>query len=140
MAPDRGRSALDAIMLMGNGIEFMREHVPSNTRMHYIINNGGVAPNVVPDTAEMYLVARSPSSVVLAGIWARILKVAQGAAMMTETTVDVKIVSADASIVTNDVLAKQLNRTGTSWRLRIHARRKALRRRVAEKLAAGRRR
>jgi aminobenzoyl-glutamate utilization protein B len=53
-APDRGRSALDAVMLMGNGIEFMREHVPSSTRIHYIITKGGVAPNVVPDLAEFF--------------------------------------------------------------------------------------
>jgi len=51
-APERGRSALDAVMLMGTGIEFMREHVPSNTRIHYIVSNGGAAPNVVPDTAS----------------------------------------------------------------------------------------
>ena len=47
MAPARGRSALDAVMLMGNGVEFMREHVPSNTRIHYIISKGGVAPNII---------------------------------------------------------------------------------------------
>jgi aminobenzoyl-glutamate utilization protein B len=105
-APDRGRSALDAIMLMGNGIEFLREHVPSNTRIHYIITNGGVAPNVVPDTSELYLMARSPSSTTLEGIWARIQKIGQGAALMTETTLDVKIVSSDSNIIPNDVLAK----------------------------------
>lgn len=86
MAPDRGRSALDAVMLMGNGIEFLREHVPSNTRIHYVISKGGVAPNVVPDTAELYLMARSPSATLLDGIWARILKIGQGAALMTEAT------------------------------------------------------
>lgn len=48
-------------MLMGNGIEFMREHVNSNTRIHYFITKGGVAPNVVPDLAEMFLYARSPT-------------------------------------------------------------------------------
>ncbi len=106
MAPDRGRSALDAVMLMGNGIEFLREHVPANTRMHYIISNGGLAPNVVPDTAELYLMARSPTLPGLDLIWARIMKIAQGAAMMTETTLETNIVSSDANIVANDVLAK----------------------------------
>lgn len=104
-APDRGRSALDAVMLMGNGIEFMREHVPSNTRIHYIITKGGVAPNVVPDLSEMYLMARSPSMTTLNGVWARILKVAQGAELMTETKLDVKIISSDSNIIANDVLA-----------------------------------
>ena len=93
MAPDRGRSALDAVMLMGNGVEFLREHIPSNSRIHYIITNGGAAPNVVPDTAELYLLARNPSSTVLAGIWDRILKIGQGAALMTETTLEVREVS-----------------------------------------------
>jgi aminobenzoyl-glutamate utilization protein B len=105
MAPDRGRSALDAVMLMGNGIEFMREHVPSNTRMHYIITKGGVAPNVVPDLAQMDLIARSPSNTTLQGIWDRLLKVAQGAALMTGTTVEVTDLGSDANIIANDPLA-----------------------------------
>jgi aminobenzoyl-glutamate utilization protein B len=105
-APERGRSALDAVMLMGTGIEFMREHVPSNTRMHYIVSNGGAAPNVVPDTAELFLYARSPSLDTLDGIWGRIVKIGQGAAMMTETTLDVKILGSDNNIVANDALAK----------------------------------
>jgi aminobenzoyl-glutamate utilization protein B len=104
-APDRGRSALDAVMLMGNGIEFMREHIPSNTRIHYIITKGGVAPNIVPDLAQMDLMARNPSGQTLAGIWDRILKVSQGAALMTGTTLDVKIVSSDSNIIGNDALA-----------------------------------
>ena len=106
MAPDRGRSALDAIMLMGNGIEFMREHIPSNARVHYIITNGGAAPNIVPDTATMELMARSPTLPALDAVWKRILKIADGAAMMTETTVETRIQSSDANIIGNDALAK----------------------------------
>jgi aminobenzoyl-glutamate utilization protein B len=109
-APERGRSALDAIMLMGNGIEFLREHVPSNSRIHYIITNGGAAPNVVPDTAEMYLYARNPSSVVLGNVWSRILKIGQGAALMTETTLDVREIGGDTNVLPNDVLAKAAQR------------------------------
>ncbi len=106
LAPDRGRSALDAVMLMGNGIEFLREHVPSNTRIHYIISNGGAAPNIVPDIAELSLMARSPSLTALNGIWARIMKIAEGASMMTETTLEVKDIGSDANIIGNDPLAK----------------------------------
>lgn len=106
LAPDRGRSALDAVMLMGNGIEFLREHVPSNTRIHYIISNGGAAPNIVPDLAELSLMARSPSLTTLNEIWARILKIAQGAALMTETTLEVKDIDSDANIIGNEPLAK----------------------------------
>jgi aminobenzoyl-glutamate utilization protein B len=105
MAPERGRSALDAVMLMGNGIEFMREHVPSNSRMHYIITKGGVAPNIVPDLAQMDLVARNPSNTVLEDIWGRILKISQGAALMTGTTVEVTDIRGDANIIGNDALA-----------------------------------
>jgi len=105
-APDRGRSALDAVMLMGNGIEFLREHVPSNTRIHYIISNGGAAPNIVPDTAELYLYARSPSLSVLDDVWSRILRIANGAAMMTDTHLELKELSGSANIIPNDVLAK----------------------------------
>jgi aminobenzoyl-glutamate utilization protein B len=105
MAPERGRSALDAVMLMGNGIEFMREHVPSNTRMHYIISKGGVAPNIVPDLAQMDLVARSPSNATLREIWDRIQKIAQGATLMTGTTLEMKDIGGDANIIANDALA-----------------------------------
>lgn len=105
MAPDRGRSALDAVMLMGNGIEFMREHVPSNTRIHYIISKGGVAPNIVPDLAQMDLMARHPSNLTLDGIWDRLLKIAQGAALMTGTSVEVTDIGSDANIIGNDALA-----------------------------------
>ena len=105
LAPDRGRSALDAVMLMGNGIEFLREHIPSNSRIHYIITNGGAAPNIVPDTAELYLYARNPTLNVLSGVWDRILKIAQGAALMTETTLEIKDVGGVANILPNDALA-----------------------------------
>jgi len=110
LAPERGRSALDAVMLMGNGIEFLREHIPSNSRIHYVITNGGAAPNIVPDTAELYLYARNPSSVALSGVWNRILKISQGATLMTETTLDVKEIGGDANVLPNDALAKVAQR------------------------------
>ena len=106
MAPDRGRSALDAVMLMGTGIEYMREHVPSNTRIHYIVTKGGVAPNVVPDLSELYLMARSPDLGTLDDVWARLQKIAQGAGLMTETQLETKVIGGDANILGNDVLAK----------------------------------
>ena len=105
MAPDRGRSALDAVMLMGTGIEYMREHVPSNTRIHYIISKGGVAPNIVPDVAQMDLMARSPSNATLKEVWDRIEKIAQGAALMTGTTLEMRDIGSDANIIPNDALA-----------------------------------
>ena len=71
-APDRGRSALDGVMIFLNSVEYLREHVPQETRIHYIITNGGSAPNIVPAFAEANLVARNPDANVLAGIWERI--------------------------------------------------------------------
>ena len=105
MAPDRGRSALDAVMLMGTGVEYLREHVPSNTRIHYIISKGGVAPNIVPDLAQIDLMARSPFNSTLQEVWERIQKIAQGAVLMTGTTLEVKSIGGDANIIPNDPLA-----------------------------------
>jgi aminobenzoyl-glutamate utilization protein B len=70
------------------------------------VSNGGAAPNIVPDTAELFLYARSPSLDTLDGIWGRIEKIGQGAAMMTETTLDIRAIGGDANIVANDALAK----------------------------------
>jgi len=105
MAPERGRSALDGVMLTGMAVEMLREHVPSNTRIHYTISNGGGAPNVVPELAELHIYARHPFQQELEPIWQRILKCAQGASMATETSYEVSIVHAYSSILPNDVLA-----------------------------------
>src|SRR5579883_642355 len=87
-APERGRSALDGAMIMLNAVEFLREHVPQETRIHYIISNGGSAPNVVPAFAEVNLVARHPDAEVLNGIWDRIVKCAQAGALASETRLE----------------------------------------------------
>lgn len=104
-APERGRSALDAVMLAGTAVEYLREHVPSNTRLHYIISKGGVAPNVVPDVAELYIMARSPFQGTLEDVWGRVLKIEEGAGLMTETHPETHIVTSSANILGNDVLA-----------------------------------
>jgi aminobenzoyl-glutamate utilization protein B len=115
-APERGRSALDGVMLMGTGVEYMREHVPSSTRMHYVITKGGAAANIVPDLSQISMVARSPSSDTLAGVWERVENVAKGAALMTGTTVDVDVDASMSNILRNDALAavaqKNMNEVG----------------------------
>src|SRR6185369_6351486 len=73
-APERGRSALDGALLMAHAVDMLREHVPEETRMHYIVSNGGTASNVVPAFAEISLGARNPDAVVLDSIWERIVK------------------------------------------------------------------
>ena len=75
-------------MLMGNAMEFLREHVPSATRIHYIMTKGGVAPNIVPDDAEMFLYARHPSMPYPDRHLGPHFDCAKGAGQATETTVD----------------------------------------------------
>ncbi|GLX70942.1 amidohydrolase [Paenibacillus glycanilyticus] len=87
-APHLGRSALDAVELMNVGANYLREHVPDGSRIHYQITNGGLAPNIVPDKASVYYFLRGANRKQVDDLYARLIKVAQGAAMMTETTVD----------------------------------------------------
>jgi len=109
-APDKGRSALDGALLMLHAIEMLREHVPQETRMHYIISNGGSAPNVVPAFAEVNLVARHPESGTLDAIWERILKCAQAGALATETRVEVEQSTSYANVLPNDALTALVSR------------------------------
>ncbi|HXK04230.1 MAG TPA: amidohydrolase [Verrucomicrobiae bacterium] len=109
-APERGRSALDGVMIMLNAVEMLREHVPSQTRIHYIITNGGSAPNIVPAFAEVSLVARHPDANVLDGIWQRIMKCAQAGALASETRMEFEQGTNYANTLPNDVLADVLSR------------------------------
>ena len=109
-APDLGRSALDGLMIMANAVEFLREHVPESTRIHYIVSNGGAAPNVVPDFAELFLYARNPSMPVLDGIWNRIVKCAQAGALATETRMEMELVDSNYNVLPNDALAALVDR------------------------------
>ncbi len=115
-APDKGRSALDAVEAMDNMVNMMREHVPQETRIHYVITQGGKAPNVVPDFAEVYYVARHPDVRVLDGIWDRLLNAAKGAALGTGTTMDMEIIGATYNVLPNDYLSgiqrRNLERVG----------------------------
>jgi len=109
-APDKGRSALDALALMNHAVELLREHVPGETRLHYIISNGGGAPNTVSPFAEAYYYARHPNMSTLDGIWARVVKCAEAGALATETRMEMEIVSSVYNFLPNDVLAKMLDR------------------------------
>lgn len=115
-APDKGRSALDAVEAMDNMVNMMREHIPQETRVHYVITNGGKAPNVVPDFAEVYYYARHPDMRTLDGIWDRIIDAAKGAALGTGTTMDFELVGAVYNVLPNDFLSaiqrRNLERVG----------------------------
>jgi aminobenzoyl-glutamate utilization protein B len=108
-APDKGRSSLDAVMLMAHAVDMLREHVPSTSRIHYIITSGGGAPNVVPDYAEIYMYARHPNMPTLDGIWARILKCAEAGALATETRMEMELVASVYNELPNEPLAKLID-------------------------------
>ena len=106
-APELGRSALDALELMNVGIQFLREHIPSTARIHYAITDtGGDAPNVVQATASGLYMIRAPYSPTVAEIAARLDKIAQGAALMTETQVTAKFIKAVSNTMPNNVLER----------------------------------
>lgn len=108
-APHLGRSALDAVELMNVGVQFLREHIPTSVRIHYAItNSGGTAPNVVQANAEVYYMIRAEKIATVQAIYERVNKIAQGAAMMTETQVEVNLEKACSDLLIhqhlNDVL------------------------------------
>jgi aminobenzoyl-glutamate utilization protein B len=109
-APDRGRSALDAVEAMDYMVNMMREHVPQETRIHYIITRGGAAPNIVPDFAEAYYYARQPNMPILDKIWDRIVDAAKGAALGTGTTMDLEVTGAVYNVLPNEYLSGVMNR------------------------------
>ncbi len=108
--PERGRSALDGALIMLNAVEFLREHVPQETRIHYVITNGGSAANIVPAFAEISLTARHPDAGMLDGIWTRIMKCAQAGALASETRMEFEQGSSYSNVLPNDALAAVLGR------------------------------
>jgi len=104
-APEQGRSALDGVEAMNLMVNLLREHVPDETRIHYIITSGGKAPNVVPDFAEVYYYARHSDIRVLDGIWERVVAASKGAAMGTGTSVDLELINTVYNILPNEYLA-----------------------------------
>ncbi|WP_282278355.1 amidohydrolase [Stenotrophomonas sp. PS02297] len=106
IAPDRGRSALDAVEAFNHMANLMREHVPDGTRIHYVISNGGSAPNVVPDFAEAYYYVRHVDPAVVRDVFERLRKAADGAAMGTGTTVEFEQTGGVFSLLPNDTLGQ----------------------------------
>ena len=89
--PEQGRSALDAVELMNVGVNYLREHIIQQARIHYVIEAGGGQPNVVPDYARSWYYVRAPEMDQLEHIYNRVVKIAEGAALMTETTLSVEM-------------------------------------------------
>ena len=108
-APHLGRSALDAVELMDVGVNYMREHMIDEARIHYaIINAGGTAPNVVQSEAQVLYAIRAPKVTQVKELYERVCDCARGAALMTQTKVDIRQVAAYSDFVANDVINEKL--------------------------------
>jgi len=104
-APHEGRSALDAVELMNVGVNFLREHVKESVRIHYVITDGGMAPNIVPDRAEVAYIIRAETASYLEEVTERVRNIAKGANLMTETTVEEIFKSGYSNLMNNHTLA-----------------------------------
>ncbi|MBW4984939.1 amidohydrolase [Mameliella sp. CS4] len=116
-APELGRSALDAVELMNIGVNYMREHMPDSARVHYAyLDAGGVAPNVVQARATVRQLIRASSLPDLRELVARVRKIADGAALMTETRVESKVFSGVSNLLGNrpleEAMQAELDRLG----------------------------
>lgn len=116
VTPHLGRSALDAAILMDVAVNYLREHVPTNVRIHSIISNGGQSPNTVPELAEIWYGIRAPKKADVDDVARRMAKIAEGMALATETTVDIKVENGCSETLPNQVLCDRmlvnLNRVG----------------------------
>ncbi|HEV7268285.1 MAG TPA: M20 family metallopeptidase [Falsiroseomonas sp.] len=109
-SPHLGRSALDAIELMNVGVNYMREHMPSDARIHYAyLDAGGIAPNVVQAKTKVRYLIRARNLEELRGLVTRVRKIADGAALMTETTVSTQVISAVSNLLGNTPLEQAMH-------------------------------
>ena len=105
-APHKGRSALDGVEALNMMANLMREHIPQESRMHYVITKGGLAPNVIPEIAEVYYYIRHPDKDTVQELFNRVVKAAEGAAMGTETKMSYEVMHGNYSLMPNDTLQK----------------------------------
>lgn len=108
-APERARSALDGVEAFNMMVNLMREHVPQESRIHYVITKGGIAPNVVPDFAEVFYYVRHPKPDGVEAIWERVEDAARGAAMGTGTKVEWEVIHGNNPLLVNETLASAMH-------------------------------
>jgi aminobenzoyl-glutamate utilization protein B len=108
-SPEKARSALDGVEAFNFMVNMMREHVPQETRIHYVITSGGSAPNVVPDFAEVFYYVRHPKAEQVQRIWARVEQAAKGAASGTGVEVDWEIIHGNHPLLINEALARMMD-------------------------------
>jgi aminobenzoyl-glutamate utilization protein B len=103
--PWNGRSALDAVELMNIGANYLREHIITDARIHYVITQGGLAPNIVPEFAEVWYFVRAPQRHQVDEIYERLVNIAHGAAQMTETAMQIEFLSGIYNTLANETVA-----------------------------------
>ena len=104
-SPHRGRSALDGVEAMNYMTNLMREHMPSTARLHYVITDGGRAPNIVPERAEVYYYVRHPAPDMVEALFERVVAAAEGAALGTGTRMSYEVMHGNFPLLRNDALA-----------------------------------
>lgn len=109
-APEFGRSALDAVEAMNHMVNMMREHIPEESRIHYVITHGGDAPNIVPAFAEVFYYCRHPDMDMAKQNFAWIVKAAEGAALGTQTTMDYEVIHGLYNVKPNETLSRVMNK------------------------------
>jgi aminobenzoyl-glutamate utilization protein B len=105
-APHRGRSALDGVEAMNFMVNLMREHVPQLSRIHYVITDGGDAPNIVPERAQVYYYVRHPDKGEVLNLFERVSDAAKAAALGTQTQVDIEVMHGNYPILPNYELSR----------------------------------
>lgn len=108
-APEQGRSALDGVEAMNVMVNMMREHTTMDSRIHYVITEGGSAPNVVPDTAESFYYVRHSRTDEVEAMWKRLEDIARGAALGTGTEVSWEVIHGNNPLLVNETLAKMMD-------------------------------
>ncbi len=109
-APQNGRSALDAVEAMNYMANMMREHVPAESRIHYVITSGGEAPNVVPAFAEVFYYVLHPEMQWVKDIFDRLVKVAEAAALGTETKMDYEVIHGVYNLLPNESVSRIMHK------------------------------
>ena len=109
-SPHLGRSALDGVEAMNFMVNMMREHVPSDSRIHYVITSGGAAPNVVPEYAEVYYYVRHGDPRVMLGLFDRVVKAGEAGALGTGTTMEYEVIHGTYSLLPNETLGAVADR------------------------------
>ncbi|RLE96171.1 MAG: amidohydrolase [Thermoprotei archaeon] len=105
-SPEEGRSALDAVELMNVGVNYLREHIIQDARIHYVIEKGGEQPNIVPEYARSWYYVRAPERDQVEYIYEWVVDIAKGAALMTRTRVEVEFLEGIYNLIPNRTLAE----------------------------------